>query len=113
MGALGEARRDENTHIIESEGCDSTLGNGETIKSFWQNAGIIAIQRFLNANEWALSAFEVRLPYYALSSPYSLKNGDEITQDVLDWRCVVRNITPELNDNVVVQCNALVVMTTD
>lgn len=111
MGALGEQRRDENTFLIESEGCDSTL-NGSTVKAFWQNAGIIAIQRFLKDTEWALSAFEVRLPYYALNSPYSAKNGDALSQDVLGWDCVIRNITPELNDNEVIQCNALVVMTT-
>lgn len=112
MGALGEQRRAETTHIIESEGCDSTL-NGESIKAFWQNAGIIAIQRFLAESELAKSAYEVRLPAYVLDSPYSVRNGDEITQTVLNWRCVVRNITPELNDNVVIQVNCLCVGTTD
>jgi len=113
MGALGEQRRDENTHIIESEGCDTTL-NGQNIKAFWQNAGIIAIQRFLAESELAKSAYEVRMPAYAFDAPYSIKNGDEIVQAVMGWRCVVRNVLdPELNDGVVIQCNCLCVGATD
>lgn len=112
MGSLGENRRAENTHIIESEGCDTTL-NGLTIKALWQNAGIVAIQRFLAENEWAKSAFDVRLPAYAYDSPYSVVNGMEITNTVTGWRCVVRSLPPELNDNVVIQCNVLAVAATE
>lgn len=112
MGSLGEQRRDENTFLIESEGCDSTL-NGQTIKAFWQNAGIIAIQRFLADTEWAKSAYEVRLPHYALASPYSLRNGHEFVNDLMGWDTVVRNVTVEQNDNVVVQVNVLCVATTE
>lgn len=112
MGSLGLQRRAENTFLIESEGTDSTI-NGETIKGLWQNAGLIAVQRFLREAQWALSAFEVRLPAYGLDEPYSARNGMELTQKVLNWRCVIRNITPELNDNVIIQLNCLVVMTTE
>lgn len=112
MGSLGEQRRDENTFLIESEGCDSTL-NGLPIKAMWQNAGIIAIQRFLADTEWAKSAYEVRLPAYALASPHSLKNGNELVNDLTGWDTVVRNVTIEQNDNVIVQVNALVVATTE
>jgi hypothetical protein len=108
MGSLGENRRDENTFLIESEGIDTTV-NGQTIKAFWQNAGIVAVQRFLAENEWAKSVFDVRLPAYAYDSPYSIVNGSEITSSVSGGRCVVRSMPPETNDNTVIQCNVLAV----
>jgi hypothetical protein len=109
MGAEGLRRQSNFTNHINSRGTDTTV-NGQTIKALWQDAQIARVQLFLNENQWGTASFEVRFPAAVLAAPYSLKNGMEVTRQGLSWRGVVREMTPEESDGVIIQVNALVIL---
>lgn len=112
MGAIGTRRQTNFTRHINSRGTDTTV-NGQTIKGLWQRAGVESAQRFLSEQEYTKPAFELRLPASVLDTPYSLKNGMEVTRQGLGWRGVCRNISVEEQDNVITQVNALIALVPD
>ncbi len=93
---------------------DPTLVNGALIDADWEEAEANRVQTYLAQSEWEKPVYNVTFAdRTVLDPPYSLAAGSELVWQTTGWRGVCRRVTPDTDNDTVIDVVALVVLVSE